>query len=273
MPARRSLFIVILALLSLFSPRLALASKGACIATHLPALDLALSASTFHRLWAYDGARIVAEFDGTGAMLSRFVYSTRPNVPEYMLKGGELYRILSDHLGSVRLVVKVSDGSIVEQIKYDPWGAIESPTPPSFQPFAFAGGLYDPDTKLLRFGARDYDPATGRWTAKEPREAPPFASETPPFASEACRLAREARPLAREMRPFAREARRLAREARPLAKEARRLAREAPRIRRETQRFAEKIPPFARDDRPRAPEAHRFANIAPRFLREAPPLA
>ncbi len=120
------------------------------------------------RVWAYDGARIVAEFDGTGAMLSRFVYGTRPNVPDYMLKGGELYRILSDHLGSVRLVVKVSDGSIVEQIKYDPWGAIESPTPPSFQPFAFAGGLYDPDTQLLRFGARDYDPATGRWTAKDP---------------------------------------------------------------------------------------------------------
>jgi len=28
--------------------------------------------------------------------------------------------------------------------------------------------LYDPDTQLLRFGARDYDPATGRWTAKDP---------------------------------------------------------------------------------------------------------
>ena len=28
----------------------------------------------------------------------------------------------------------------------------------------FAGGLHDPDTALVRFGARDYDPATGRWT-------------------------------------------------------------------------------------------------------------
>jgi len=28
--------------------------------------------------------------------------------------------------------------------------------------------LYDADTKLIRFGARDYDPATGRWTAKDP---------------------------------------------------------------------------------------------------------
>ncbi len=34
--------------------------------------------------------------------------------------------------------------------------------------FGFAGGLHDRDTSLVRFGARDYDPAIGRWTAKDP---------------------------------------------------------------------------------------------------------
>ena len=32
----------------------------------------------------------------------------------------------------------------------------------------FAGGLYDFDTGLLRFGARDYDPHVGRWSTKDP---------------------------------------------------------------------------------------------------------
>lgn len=35
-------------------------------------------------------------------------------------------------------------------------------------PFGFAGGLYDGDTKLVRFGARDYNPETGRWLNKDP---------------------------------------------------------------------------------------------------------
>lgn len=37
-----------------------------------------------------------------------------------------------------------------------------------FQPFGYAGGLYDADTGLVRFGARDYDAETGRWTSKDP---------------------------------------------------------------------------------------------------------
>ena len=38
----------------------------------------------------------------------------------------------------------------------------------AFQPFGFAGGLYDRDTGLVHFGAREYDPETGRWTSKDP---------------------------------------------------------------------------------------------------------
>jgi len=51
----------------------------------------------------------------------------------------------------------------------DSFGNIISDTNPSFgMPFGFAGGLHDRDTGLVRFGYRDYDPDTGRWTAKDP---------------------------------------------------------------------------------------------------------
>ena len=37
-----------------------------------------------------------------------------------------------------------------------------------FVPVGFAGGLTDPDTGLVRFGYRDYDPTVGRFTAPDP---------------------------------------------------------------------------------------------------------
>ena len=50
--------------------------------------------------------RPIAELNGGGAAVSRFVYATHANVPDYMVKDGETYRILTDHLGSPRLVVE-----------------------------------------------------------------------------------------------------------------------------------------------------------------------
>lgn len=76
--------------------------------------------------------------------------------------------MIGDHLGSPRFVVKADDGSIAQRIDYDTWGKITQDTNPGFQPFGFAGGLIDAHTDLIRFGARDYDPDTGRWTAKDP---------------------------------------------------------------------------------------------------------
>jgi RHS repeat-associated protein len=117
----------------------------------------------------YDGPLApVAELDGANNVVSRFVYGSRSNVPEYMTKGGATYRLITDHLGSVRLVVDVATGNVAQRIDYDEFGVVLADTNPGFQPFGFAGGLYDKDTGLVRFGARDYDAQTGRWTAKDP---------------------------------------------------------------------------------------------------------
>jgi RHS repeat-associated protein len=110
----------------------------------------------------------IAELDGEGNMVSLFVYGSKANVPNYMVKDGKIYRILSDHLGSPKLVVDISDGSIAQRMDYDAFGKVVFDSNPGFQPFGFAGGIYDLDTKLTRFGARDYDAQTGRWTAKDP---------------------------------------------------------------------------------------------------------
>jgi RHS repeat-associated protein len=110
----------------------------------------------------------IAELDGSNNVVSRFVYASRDNVPDYMIKDGVTYRIIADSLGSPRLVVDVGTGAVAQRLDYDEFGRVITDTNPGFQPFGFAGGLYDPDTGLVRFGARDYDAETGRWTAKDP---------------------------------------------------------------------------------------------------------
>jgi len=103
-----------------------------------------------------------------GSVRSRFVYGTRSTVPDFMLRDGHRFRIVSDDLGSPRLVVDVDSGDVVQRLDYDAFGRVVRDTNRGFQPFGFAGGLYDADTGLVRFGARDYDPETGRWTAHDP---------------------------------------------------------------------------------------------------------
>ena len=116
----------------------------------------------------YDDDHIVAQLDGSNLLVSRFVYGTGSAVPTYMIRGSSTYRIVTNSLGSPVLVIDSGTGAIAEQITYDEFGNVLSDTNPGFQPFGFAGGLYDQDTKLVRFGARDYNPAVGRWTAKDP---------------------------------------------------------------------------------------------------------
>jgi RHS repeat-associated protein len=110
----------------------------------------------------------VAELDGNNAIISRFVYGTKPNIPDYMIKRGVIYRIISDHLGSPRIVVNAETGAVAQRIDYDEWGNVLVDTNSGFQPFGFAGSIYDPHTGLMRFGVRDYDPRVGRWILKDP---------------------------------------------------------------------------------------------------------
>ena len=118
--------------------------------------------------YLYDPAgRVVAQTDGSGAVVARFAYDDQGHLAT-MQEGAKTYRIVTDAVGSPRLVIDAATGAVAEAIDYDAWGRIADDTTPGFIPFGFAGGLFDPDTGLVQFGARDYDPSIGRWTASDP---------------------------------------------------------------------------------------------------------
>ena len=125
--------------------------------------------STLKRRFLYGrGLGPIAELDASNAVKSRFIYATRSNVPDLMVQGSTTYRIVTDQVGSPRAVVNIATGAVVQELDYDAFGNVTHDSNPGFQPFGFAGGLYDADTGLVRFGARDYDARTGRFMAPDP---------------------------------------------------------------------------------------------------------
>jgi len=119
--------------------------------------------------WLYkDALAPVAAVDANGTLQQRYVFASRSQVPDFMTQGTNTYRIIADERGSVRLAVDTSTGEVKQRLDYDAWGNVTQNSNPGFQPFGFAGGLYDSDTGLVHFGVREYDSTVGRWLSKDP---------------------------------------------------------------------------------------------------------
>jgi|GEM_PF-1896164 len=153
------------------------------------------------RGWIYrDLLRPIAEVDASGNVRARYVYldgagprqnamqqlATRlgaaqdtslpfagSNVPELIEvldgSGGLLrrLRLVVNQVGTVQAAVDVSTGEFVQRLEHDEFGRVLLDSHPGLQPFGIAGGIADADTGYVRFGARDYDPHTGRWVARD----------------------------------------------------------------------------------------------------------
>jgi RHS repeat-associated protein len=139
---------------------------------------------------------LLAVLDKDNNIKYRFTYVDERTPISYTDKQNNIFYLSYNHLGSLKAItdknnqiVKQIDydsfgniideiyydntGNIIQKITYDSSGNIINDTNPSNTktlniPIGFAGGLYDKDTKLTKFGYRDYDSNIGRWTSKDP---------------------------------------------------------------------------------------------------------
>jgi RHS repeat-associated protein len=125
------------------------------------------SAGTLRYLYGdpRDQLRLTATVDDDGTVTQLF-YDEHARLVAFQ-RGAAWYYVASDFVGSPRVVVD-AQGKPVRRIDSDAFGRIRADSAPGFAlPLGFAGGLPDDVTGLLDFGFRDYDPETGRWTARD----------------------------------------------------------------------------------------------------------
>jgi RHS repeat-associated protein len=131
-----------------------------------------VSTGTVTTRFAYDGDNIWADLDGSSNVLVRYLYGSGPDQPltRTVASGANagVSAYLTDRLGSVRDLMNWS-GQLQDHIDFDGYGnAVTESNPTVSDRFRYAGGQFDSNTGLDQFGARPYDPKTGRWLAEDP---------------------------------------------------------------------------------------------------------
>ncbi|MFT7815220.1 teneurin-3-like [Arapaima gigas] len=111
--------------------------------------------------------RITHVYNHSSSEITSLYYDLQGHVFAMEISSGEEYYIACDNTGTP-LAVFSSNGLMIKQVQYTAYGEIYFDSNPDFQlVIGFHGGLYDPLTKLLHFGERDYDILAGRWTVPD----------------------------------------------------------------------------------------------------------
>jgi RHS repeat-associated protein len=116
----------------------------------------------------YDGADLIAEYDGAGALLRRYVHGPGADEPIVWYEGSSTSDrrwLHQDHLGSV-IAASDSNGAIIgSPNSYDEYGAPSSSNAGRFQ---YTGQTWLPEVNLYHYKARVYSPSLGRFLQSDP---------------------------------------------------------------------------------------------------------
>uniref|UniRef100_A0A3B3RXL7 Teneurin-3 n=1 Tax=Paramormyrops kingsleyae TaxID=1676925 RepID=A0A3B3RXL7_9TELE len=111
--------------------------------------------------------RITHVYNHSSSEITSLYYDLQGHLFAMEISSGEEFYIACDNTGTP-LAVFSSNGLMIKQVQYTAYGEIYFDSNPDFQlVVGFHGGLYDPLTKLLHFGERDYDILAGRWTVPD----------------------------------------------------------------------------------------------------------
>jgi len=123
--------------------------------------------------YCYDNEDIIAEYDSSSNLTTKYYHGPRTDEPISMFQGGQVYYYTFNGLSSVTELTN-SDGTIIGNYIYDAFGNMTK-IPMAGNPYAYTSREYDTETYLFFYRARYYDSTIGRFISADP---PGFASST-----------------------------------------------------------------------------------------------
>lgn len=121
---------------------------------------------THVRRLLWDDAGPVALFDDAGSVIERYLRPPGSRVPEMVIRGDTVLRLVSDQIGSPQALIDTESGA-VEQFLWSAYGELIS-GPEDFL-FGFGGSVVlNARPLMVDLGVRTYIPAIGRWAQWDP---------------------------------------------------------------------------------------------------------
>ena len=117
----------------------------------------------------YDGDELVAEYDGSNALLRRYMHGHRVDDPMVWFEGSGVASstakmLKTNHQGSV-IALTDWNGNLANINSYDEWGI---PAATNMGRFQYTGQAWIPELRMYHYKARIYSPTLGRFLQTDP---------------------------------------------------------------------------------------------------------
>jgi RHS repeat-associated protein len=135
------------------------------------------------RKFLYDGWNVVAEVDGSNALVKSYLWGLDLSgslqgaggvggLVAVKLSSGTAHFVAYDGNGNVAGLVDGSNGAVSALYEYGPFGETirVTDTLSGTNPFRFSSKYTDAETDLVYYGYRYYNPNMGRWLSRDPIE-------------------------------------------------------------------------------------------------------
>jgi len=120
--------------------------------------------------YCHDGGHEIAEYDGNGNLLRKYVYGPGVDQPVCMIEVADSNAVSYYHFDGLGSVVALSNssGTTIQTYEYTVYGQVAASDPNHTNPFLFTGRRFDIETGLYYYRARYYNPYIGRFLQTDP---------------------------------------------------------------------------------------------------------